>query len=117
VDAASKAVSSFSAPLILIAGGRHKGGDYEPLLNAAKGRVKKAVFMGESKALLAGSFEGTISYSLAGDMEDAVEEAYSCAVPGDIVLLAPACSSFDMYSDYSQRGKAFKSAVEGLMRV
>ncbi len=114
VDAAVKAVLSFDQPVILIAGGRHKGGDYAPLVRAAKANVKKAVFMGEAKDLLSASFKDEIPFSLAKDMDDAVSMAFECSVNGDAVLLAPACSSFDMFMDYGQRGSAFKKAVERL---
>jgi UDP-N-acetylmuramoylalanine--D-glutamate ligase len=114
VDAAVKAVESFKGPLILIAGGRHKGADYGPLVRSADGKVKKAVFLGEAKELLAASFEGVIPFYMAQDMEDAVFSAFSSAEKGDVVLLAPACSSFDMFSDYSHRGRVFRSAVERL---
>lgn len=116
VDAAVRAVTSLERPLILIAGGRHKGADYAPLVEAARGRVKEAIFLGEAKELLGESFGGHLRFSLAADMEEAVSAASSMAQPGDAVLLAPACSSFDMFSDYSQRGEAFRSAVKELVR-
>jgi UDP-N-acetylmuramoylalanine--D-glutamate ligase len=111
VDAAVKAVLSFDRPLIIIAGGRHKGADYGTLVDAAKGRVRGAVFLGEAKELLAKSFEGLLPFSFAEDMEEAVLKAFSWAKSGDAVLLAPACSSFDMFSDYADRGNAFRSYV------
>jgi len=114
VDAAARAVSSFGRPVILIAGGRHKGADYSPLVRASENRVKKAIFLGEAKELLATSFKGTIPFSVVEDMEAAVSEAFSCARGGDAVLLAPACSSFDMFSDYGHRGSVFRSSVERL---
>jgi UDP-N-acetylmuramoylalanine--D-glutamate ligase len=114
VDAAIRSIASFDRPILLIAGGRHKGGDYAPLVRVAKGRVKKAFLMGESKPLMAEAFEGRIPFATAGDMQDAVTKAFSVAKPHDVVLLAPACSSFDMFTDYAHRGRAFKEAVEGL---
>lgn len=114
VDAAARSVTSFERPLILIAGGRHKGGDYAPFVRAASGRVKKAIFLGEAKYLLAESFEGAIPFMLAEDMEDAVSQAFSSAEYNDVVLLAPACSSFDMFSDYTHRGRIFRELVERL---
>lgn len=114
VDAAVRAVSSFSTPVILIAGGRHKGGDYSPLVRASEKKVKKAIFLGEARELLSASFKGTIPFSIAEDMEQAVSMAFTAASSGDAVLLAPACSSFDMFSDYGHRGDAFKSTVERL---
>lgn len=114
VDAAVRAVLSFDKPLILIAGGRHKGSNYQPLVNACKGHVKGAVFIGETASLLAEAFIGEIPFSLAATMQDAVKKAAYMAKSGDVVLLAPACSSFDMFENYDQRGRAFKSAVEDL---
>jgi UDP-N-acetylmuramoylalanine--D-glutamate ligase len=114
VDAAIRSIASFDRPIVLIAGGRHKGSDYAPLVRVAKGRVKKAFLMGESKQLMAEAFEDKIPYATAEGMEDAVTKAYSVAKPHDVVLLAPACSSFDMFTDYAHRGRAFKEAVERL---
>ncbi len=115
VDAAVNGIMSFNRPLILIAGGRHKGGDYGPLVLAAKRRVKKAIFIGEAKDLLATSFKGVLPFSTAKDMTEAVTMGFSWAEKGDAILLAPACSSFDMFSDYSHRGVVFRSAVERLI--
>ncbi len=114
IDAAIKSITSFSRPVMLIAGGRHKGSDYLPLVNAAKGRVKDAVFMGESSTLLANAFNGTIPWSQVRSMDDAVNRAYDRAQEGDVVLLAPACSSFDMFRNYQHRGLAFQEAVRRL---
>jgi len=114
VDAATRSITRFDRPILLIAGGRHKGGDYGPLVRAAKGRVKKAFLMGESKTLMAEAFEGKIPYATAEDMGDAVAKAFSEAKPHDVVLLAPACSSFDLFTDYAHRGRAFQEAVQGL---
>ena len=115
VDAAVRAVTSFDRPLILIAGGRHKGADYAPLVTAGRGSVKGAVFLGEAKGLLAESFRDELPFSTAENMEEAVFRAFSMARNGDAVLLAPACSSFDMFSDYPHRGRVFSEAVEGLI--
>jgi UDP-N-acetylmuramoylalanine--D-glutamate ligase len=115
VEAAIRAVQSFDDPLILIAGGRHKGSDYRPLVEACRGNVRGAVFMGESAGLLADAFTGEMPFSLASDMQDAVARAYDLANRGDIVLLAPACSSFDMFRNYDHRGRVFKAAVEDLL--
>ncbi|MFC1532720.1 UDP-N-acetylmuramoyl-L-alanine--D-glutamate ligase [Thermodesulfobacteriota bacterium] len=114
VDAALRSVKSFDRPVILIVGGRHKGGDYLPLAMAAEGRVKKAIILGEAKDLMARSFERIIPFSLADNMGDAVSQAFSSAEARDVVLLAPACSSFDMFTDYAHRGRIFSEEVEGL---
>ncbi len=114
VDAAVRSVMSFQRPLILIAGGRHKGGEYLPLVTAAKGRVKGAILLGEAKSLMAREFEGIIPVVFAEDMGDAVVKAFAMAEAGDVVLLAPACSSFDMFTDYSHRGRIFREEVKRL---
>lgn len=114
IDAAIKSITSFSRPVLLIAGGRHKGSDYLPLVDAAEGRVKGAVFMGESSTLLATAFNGKIPWSEVRSMDDAVNRAYDRAREGDVVLLAPACSSFDMFRNYQHRGMAFQEAVRRL---
>lgn len=117
VDAAVRSVESLNRPVILIGGGRDKGGDYAPLVETSRGRVKKAIFLGEASELMADSFKGNIPFSMAGSMEDAVHQAFRSAVRGDVVLLAPACSSFDMFDDYTHRGMVFKEAVEKLRNV
>ena len=117
VDAAVRSVRSFDQALILIAGGRHKGSDYTPLVRAARSKVKRGIFLGEARELLASSFEGVVPFSIAEDMEEAVSIGLSWAKPGDVVLLAPACASFDMFSDYSHRGRVFRTAVERLIRA
>jgi UDP-N-acetylmuramoylalanine--D-glutamate ligase len=117
VDAAVKSLESFDRPLILIAGGRHKGFDYSPLVRAAKGKVKKAILMGEARHLMAGSFEGIIPFELAETMREAVAKAFKAAKANDVILLAPACSSFDMFSDYAHRGRVFREEVKGLDNV
>ena len=114
MDAAVRSITSFDKQIILIAGGRHKGGDYAPLVEAAKGRVKKVILMGESRKLMENSFEDEIPVSIAETMKEAVFLANSSALPGEIVLLAPACSSFDMFESYSHRGNVFQEEVEGL---
>ena len=114
IDAAVKAIASFDRPVILIAGGRHKGADYTALVNAARVNVKKAIFLGETKDLLMTAFKGVLPVAIAKNMEDASSMAFNCAERGDVVLLAPACSSFDMFSDYGHRGRVFKTAVERL---
>ncbi len=115
VDAAVKALEVFDRPVILIAGGIHKGGEYDPLVGASKSRVKKGIFIGEARFRLGEAFNGTIPYEFAEDMEDAVKKAFNAAEKGDAVLLAPACSSFDMFSDYGHRGRVFKEKAEGLI--
>ncbi len=113
VDAAVRAVMSFERPLVLIAGGRHKGADYAALVKAAQGRVKEAVLLGEARPILAEAFEGVLPVYPADTLEEAVSESVSRADPGDAVLFSPACSSFDMFRDYEHRGRTFIEAVLG----
>lgn len=114
VDAAVKSLSAFDRPVILIAGGIHKGGEYSPLVEASRPRVKKGVFIGEARNRLGEAFEDNVPYEFAEDMKDAVKKAFSLAEEGDVILLAPACSSFDMFTGYSHRGRVFKEEIEGL---
>ena len=114
IDAAIQSIKSFGRPLVLIAGGRHKGSDYAPLIEAASDSVREAVFLGESSPLLADAAGEKLSWSKAGNMDDAVSLAFGIAREGDAVLLAPACSSFDMFKDYVHRGMVFRKAVKGL---
>jgi UDP-N-acetylmuramoylalanine--D-glutamate ligase len=114
IDAAIKSITSFTRPVILIAGGRHKGSDYLPLVEAASERVKGAVFLGEARDLLAKASGDRIPWKMATDMSDAVALAFAQSRKGDVVLLAPACSSFDMFRDFQHRGVVFREAVRGL---
>lgn len=114
IDAAIQSINSFSRPVVLIAGGRHKGSDYLPLVNSASGRAKEAIFIGEASSLLAEAFNGRIPWNKVTSMNDAVSLAFNQAQEGDVVLLAPACSSFDMYRDFQHRGMVFKEAVKRL---
>lgn len=114
IDAAIKSIISFSRPVVLIAGGRHKGSDYFPLVKAASNRVKGAVFLGEAGCLLAEAFDNKISWSKATGMINAVSLAFDQAQEGDVVLLAPACASFDMFRDFKHRGMVFREAVRRL---
>jgi UDP-N-acetylmuramoylalanine--D-glutamate ligase len=114
IDAAVRSIACFDRPIVLIAGGRHKGADYSPLVKAAVGKVTKAILLGEAKSLLADAFEPFIPFSLAQDMKDAVSQSFLSSNPKDVVLLAPACSSFDMFSDFAHRGRVFKEEIKRL---
>jgi len=114
VESAVEALRSMECPVVLIAGGRHKGSDYAPLVKAAEGRVRCGVFLGEAAERLAGAFEGLMPYTVADSLEEAVSVAFSKSEQGDVVLLAPACSSFDMFRDFVHRGEVFRHSVERL---
>jgi UDP-N-acetylmuramoylalanine--D-glutamate ligase len=101
--------------VVLIAGGRHKGGDYGPVAERMRAMGRGAVLIGEAAPLIEAALRGG-GYALrpAAGMREAVSEAHALARPGDAVLLAPACSSFDMFASYAQRGDAFQQAVHAL---
>lgn len=116
VDATLKALGSFEEPLVLIAGGRDKGQDFAPLARAARGRVKAAVLIGEGRGKLRAALGGVARVVEAAGMAEAVAEARRLAAPGEVVLLSPACASFDMFRDYEERGEVFKAFVHALER-
>jgi UDP-N-acetylmuramoylalanine--D-glutamate ligase len=115
VGATVKSLESFAQPVVLLAGGVDKGGDYAPLAAAARGRVRRALVFGAARERLAAALEAAhVAVERVGDLPAAVGAAAAAACPGDVVLLAPACSSFDMFTDYAARGRAFRAAVEAL---
>lgn len=114
VASAIVALQAYDAPIILIAGGRAKGEDFRPLARAARGRVRRCIFYGEAKGLLAAAFDEGPPYELAEDIPSALTAAAAAATPGDVVLLAPACTSWDQYPDYEARGDDFKRWVAAL---
>ena len=115
VGASVTAVLGMREPrVVLIAGGKDKGGSYGPLADAMRSRGRAAVLIGEATPLLARALDGVVPVELATDMNDAVAKAANHAVAGDAVLLSPACSSFDMFKDYKERGDVFVRAVQEL---
>lgn len=115
-DASVKAVEAFEGNLILIAGGMDKKVPFDKFIESFQGKVKKLILLGETKGLLKGCAEkyGFYDTILVENMQEAVKEAYGCAQIGDIVLLSPACASWDMYPSYEVRGEDFKSRVREL---
>jgi UDP-N-acetylmuramoylalanine--D-glutamate ligase len=115
VDAAVKALEGFpDGRVILIAGGRDKGGSYAPLRDAARRKTKFVLTIGEAGPAIAQALKGAIEVVPAGTLDRAVAWAGGRAQPGDVVLLAPACSSFDQFRDYKERGDAFQRWVRQL---
>jgi UDP-N-acetylmuramoylalanine--D-glutamate ligase len=114
VDATLKALESFDAPIVLIAGGRDKGGDFARLREPILRRAKQVILIGEAAGRLRATLSGFDRISDAGSLREAVEAAACEAVPGDVVLLSPACASFDMFADYRDRGQQFKELVNAL---
>ena len=114
VDATLKALESIDQPIWLIAGGRDKGGDFSRLAQAVSRRVTRVILIGEATPLLRRAWEGVATMTEAGTLREAVDLAAQGASPGDVVLLSPACASFDMFSDYQDRGRQFKALVHAL---
>ena len=114
IDAASKSIQSFNRKIILILGGRDKGGDFVSLRKNIKNRVKKIVLMGEARDKIRKDLRGIVAGETADTMQEAVKLSFNSAEKGDIVLLAPACTSFDMFDSFEHRGKVFKKEVDSL---
>jgi UDP-N-acetylmuramoylalanine--D-glutamate ligase len=115
VGAAVTALRGMSEPrAVLVAGGRDKHGSYAPLVEALRERGRAVVVIGEAAARIAAAVEGAVPVEHAGSMDDAVRRAFRLAQPGDGVLLSPACSSFDMFKGYADRGDHFRRAVREL---
>ncbi len=115
VNAVWYALESFSGTVVLIAGGRDKGNDYEPLKRLVEEKVRGIVAIGEGAEAIErelGPHTGSLAH--ADSMEDAIQYARLLAEPGDTILLSPACSSFDMYENYEDRGDTFKRLVHAL---
>ena len=105
------ALNNLNCPVILISGGREKGNDYSKVLDIARRKVKNLVLIGEASDRIHSVFSGVINVSRAGNLKDAVEKAFTLSKGGDCVLFSPMCKSFDMFSNYEERGRAFKSLV------
>jgi UDP-N-acetylmuramoylalanine--D-glutamate ligase len=114
VDSVCYALVSVTTPIILIAGGRDKGGDFLPLLEKAEGKVKEIILVGEARGKMFKVLGKAFPVQFADDLERAVSMAFSTASPGDTVLLSPACASFDMFDNFEHRGRVFKEAVASL---
>jgi len=114
VDAAVKALESFPGPLLVILGGKDKGSPYTPLRELLAARARRAILVGAAAEKIAEDIAGAAAVEQAGTLDRAVEIAAAAARPGDVVLLAPACSSFDQFENYEQRGRVFKQLVAAL---
>ena len=111
VDATLKALASFGRPVVLILGGRGKGGDFSPLRPEVKKRARSVVLVGEAADKIEKALGGVVPVARAADYREVVRTAFGMAVRGDIVLLAPACTSWDMFKDFEERGRTFKREV------
>jgi UDP-N-acetylmuramoylalanine--D-glutamate ligase len=116
VDATMKALDSFPGGLWVILGGKDKGSDYTSLRDRLHRKARAALLIGAAAGKIASQLEGAVPLVASGTLQCAVAEAWTNAQPGDIVLLAPACASFDQFQSYEHRGRVFKDLVNGLRK-
>jgi UDP-N-acetylmuramoylalanine--D-glutamate ligase len=114
IEAARRAIESFDNGLVVILGGRFKGGDFRDLIGPLAARRATVIAIGESRPHITAALSGHVSVSEAADMSAAVRTAFASASPGSTVVMAPACASFDMFRDYAERGRVFKQEVARL---
>jgi UDP-N-acetylmuramoylalanine--D-glutamate ligase len=114
VDATLKALDAFPGGLFVILGGKDKGGDYTPLRAPLARRARRVLLIGAAAEKIAGQIEEAVPCERAGTLDRAVERAFEAASPGDTVLLAPACASFDQFENFEHRGRVFKQLVRAL---
>jgi len=117
VDATIKALESFAANVHLILGGKDKGSDYTVLNDLLRDRVKHVYTIGVAAEKIESQIRGAAAVVSSGTIESAVKQASASAVPGDVVLLAPACASFDQFQNYEHRGRVFKELVRALTKI
>jgi UDP-N-acetylmuramoylalanine--D-glutamate ligase len=114
VEAARRSIESFDSGVVAIVGGRFKGGNLGELREPLAARGRAVVAIGEAAPLVRAALEGTLPVIEASSMKEAVQRGYQAAAPDGVVLLAPACSSFDWFKDYAERGRTFKYEVQRL---
>lgn len=114
IGAVLKSLEGFESPVILIAGGLDKASDFKTLRDPVKEKVRYVILIGEAKDKIAKALDGLTDISYAATMEEAVGMAAAKGIPGDTVLLSPACASFDMFKDFEDRGRKFKESVRRL---
>jgi len=114
VDATEKALEAFPGNLLVILGGKDKGSDYRPLRPLLERGARRAYLIGAAAEKIAAQIEGAVPFEQCGTLDRAVHAAFRAARPGDIVLLAPACASFDQFQNYEHRGRVFVELVREL---
>ena len=117
VDATMKALESFPGNIHLILGGKDKGSDYSILNPLLRERTRRAYLIGAAAEKIGAQIQGATPLVRSGTLDRAVQQAFAAATPGDVVLLAPACASFDQFENYEHRGRAFKELVLSLVPV
>jgi UDP-N-acetylmuramoylalanine--D-glutamate ligase len=115
VDSTRVALESFPGPVWLILGGRDKGAPYAPLCPLIKDKVKGILLIGEASSKIRRELARTTEFIDCKTLLRAVKQAAESAVPGDVVLLSPACASFDQFKDFEDRGRQFKKFVKAMM--
>jgi UDP-N-acetylmuramoylalanine--D-glutamate ligase len=114
VDATLKALEAFEGELWVILGGKDKDSDYSVLIDALRKKARAVLLIGAAAGKIAGQLKDAVRLIDSGTLDAAIREAYARASPGDTVLLAPACASFDQFENYEHRGRVFKQIVERL---
>ena len=114
VDSTVAALRSVAGPVVLLAGGRDKGAPFDSIERVLEKKTRCAVFYGEARRTIAGSFKRYHRYRLEEDFRKAVRLAFRSAKPGDSVLLSPMCTSFDQFGSYGERGNVFREVVKTL---
>jgi UDP-N-acetylmuramoylalanine--D-glutamate ligase len=109
-----KSVEGFDRPVVLIAGGLDKGSDFSPLAGLFRQKVKLLILIGKAAETMRAALGAATETVLAATLQEAVRLAHDRAARGDVVLLSPACASFDMFKDFEDRGRQFKEAVKAL---
>ncbi|MEA3421740.1 MAG: cyanophycin synthetase, partial [Acidobacteriota bacterium] len=117
VDATLKSIQSFKKKIILILGGRDKGEDFRRLRKTVENQVKRIILIGESRKKIEKALINTAPIDTVSSLKEAVRVGYSSAEPGEVVLLAPACTSFDMFQNFEERGEIFKKEVFTLTKL
>jgi UDP-N-acetylmuramoylalanine--D-glutamate ligase len=114
VEAARRSLEAFDRPVLVVLGGRYKGGDFADLAPALRGHGRRVLALGEARERVLMALGNVVPVEPCASLAEAVARAHAAARPGDVVLLAPACSSFDMFEDYAARGRAFQAEVKRL---
>ena len=116
VGAVLKSLEGYQQGVILIAGGKDKGGDFRPLRPLVESRVKALILIGQARDAIATQLAGACPIEEAATLQDAIRRGMALGKPGDTVLLSPACASFDMFRDFEHRGDVFRQTVQDLAR-
>lgn len=115
VDSVLHALRSFSCPVVLLAGGVHKGSGYHEWKEACKNKVRAVVVFGQAAPIIVNDLDGVVQIERANTFHEAITQAYFLSKKGDAILLSPGCSSYDMFKNYEERGKKFQEIVKFIL--